>query len=1307
MLRHPVLVGCASLLLIVCGARAQSFQNPVLIPTPLDPGQIASADLNGDGIPDLVYDTLNINAGGSTLHVLLGKGDGTYMDAQDVALTGSICCTINIADVTGDGIPDLVLGAGNSAAAEIATLTGRGDGTFGAPVISTFTPPSGAAYPTTGTQMGIGDINGDGAADLVVADPRNSALYVLTGNNTGNFQYTSTIFDGAGPSEVFLRDLNGDGHPDIVALGPLGGSVVVCLGKGDGTFASGTTYNLGAGAEGIALTDLDGDGHLDIVSVAYQYSATNANGNYALVFLHGNSDGTFGTLQVLVNPLQGLLIDVADYNGDGIPDLVVENQVGVGILLGKGNLTYAPMVSYISGGSPYTFGEATPGTVAFGNFTSSGHRDIAMGVEGGIVELMGQGDGTFDKVPFYDLGDKVGGAAVADFDGDGNPDIAATVPAEYPRVLLGNGDGTFRLSTDQNTSYGSSAPSLSIGAADFTGSHVQDLVALSSGGPVSAGTPEVFPGSGHGTFAVPEEEDSASTSIADFNRDGIADMVSVGASDITVLLGQASGTFTTVSTPLRNPTFAALVAIGDLNGDGKPDLVLYDLAGIEVWLGNGDGTFTYKDTIYISPTQGYSYIAAGSAAIADLDGDGKADLAIANPTGVPGNMIVLFYGNGDGTFQAPVSQPLSHAYTALTIADVNGDKRPDLILNDTLGIAVIRNLGNRNFAPEDHYVAGNSIGTVSVADLNHDGYTDIVATNSNSNTNGSTVAVLLNQPSTPLPGGLEALGALTVSPEPSAAQQPIGITLTLAPAATGDAIPTGNISILVDGSDLGQTVLNSGVASFTIPASLKPGTHTITAAYYGDQNYRSASWMELHTVNPPIYTTGTTLTATPVNLLTSQTVHMQVTVSATGSTPQGYVTILDGGQTLGAVKLNSSGIAYYDTALLSAGTHVISAQYDGFTDQNSYGPEVFNASTSATVTITVSDNATLTTLSVSPTTPTSGTVVTLTADVTSSAGTPYGGATFFDGTTMLGTASLLGGKAVFNTVSLAEGQHSLQAIYNANATFGSSSSQGQPLTVQSAAASLVPTFTSVSEMPNPLGRGLVLTARVSSINRAPQGTVAFLMDGSVLGKAFTNRAGTATLALSAIPGNGHHKWWASYAGNSVFAPSASPALEESWQNDGPAFTLSLNTNEVSVSSARSAQIRVQVVASPAQTIALSCASGLPRVYSCIFSPPSLSGSGTATLTISSMHDSAMGNKVAGGWVMTLCLFVFLPALRRKELRWLVVLIALVPLVALSGCSNPSIEQSGGQMSVVVIEGISGTGSGAMIDSTQVTLLVEQ
>lgn len=83
---------------------------------------------------------------------------------------------------------------------------------------------------------------------------------------------------------------------------------------------------------------------------------------------------------------------------------------------------------------------------------------------------------------------------------------------------------------------------------------------------------------------------------------------------------------------------------------------------------------------------------------------------------------------------------------------------------------------------------------------------------------------------------------------------------------------------------------------------------------------------------------------------------------------------------------------------------------------------------------------------------------------------------------------------------------------------------------------------------------------------------------------------------------------------------------------------------------------------------LSCASGLPEGYSCTFAPASLSGSGIATLTISSTHDLVARGRIAGGWLMTFALVIFLPGLRRRGLRWTFVLIALVPLTILSGCS---------------------------------------
>jgi hypothetical protein len=239
-------------------------------------------------------------------------------------------------------------------------------------------------------------------------------------------------------------------------------------------------------------------------------------------------------------------------------------------------------------------------SLATGDFRHDGKLDVAAitTFTGQAAVLLGRGDGTFQPAVYYAI-DNSGSESLrwvtaADFNGDGNVDLAvADYLAGYIAVLLGNGDGTFKppIKTPLN---GPSPEFVAVG--DFNGDHIPDLATVDRGG--TCPCISVLLGNGDGTFQAPTNiKPSIAPSaigIGDFNHDGKLDIASVGqqgsTSELIVLLGNGDGTFqtgntyTVVADPLS-------VAVADFNGDGKLDLAVAGEGGISVLLGNGDGTF--------------------------------------------------------------------------------------------------------------------------------------------------------------------------------------------------------------------------------------------------------------------------------------------------------------------------------------------------------------------------------------------------------------------------------------------------------------------------------------------------------------------------------------------------------------------------------------------------------------------------------------------------------------------------------------------------------------------------------------------
>src|SRR2546428_6567538 len=302
-------------------------------------------------------------------------------------------------------------------------------------------------------------------------------------------------------------------------------------------------------------------------------------------------------------------IAVRDFNGDGINDLAWVNYQSdnIAVFLGNGDGTFRPPVTYAVGDGPTS--------IAVGNFNGNANGDgttdlvVANYLSTTVTVLVSNGDGTFQPPRTFDAGISPAFVAVADFNGDYNQDlVVVNFFSTTIAVLLGNGDGTFQ-------------------------------------------SPQFF-GVGPNPQVV---------AVGDFNGDAKLDLavVNAGAATLSVLLGNGDGTFQTARTLVVgvNPT---LVAAGDFNADGKLDLVVtpYGCFGyadcpvvsqtVSVLLGNGDGTFQ-------PPAQFPAGSGPNAVAVADLNGDGKLDLAVADygPRTQRATTIAVLLGNGDGTFQLP------------------------------------------------------------------------------------------------------------------------------------------------------------------------------------------------------------------------------------------------------------------------------------------------------------------------------------------------------------------------------------------------------------------------------------------------------------------------------------------------------------------------------------------------------------------------------------------------------------------------------------------------------------------------------
>ncbi len=612
------------------------------------PEAVATADLNGDGRLDLVSD----NYRAQTVSVLLGNGDGSFQNAVDYSL-GGYSSNFTLGDFNHDGHLDLAATV-NSPSDSVSVLLGNGDGSFQSPTFS--------AAGRSARSLVAADFDGDGNLDLAVADWNpygGGSVQMLRGNGDGSFQPPASILNGSyGPYDLTVGDFDGDNAPDLavpwfdqypqghvtallnhptipirlhleIPTGAAAGQALpvsivpediqtgVTVGyAGPIQFASSDpaailprSDQVVIGADGTlrAMVTLptQGDQSLTVTDAALTSLTDQAPVTISSP-VHFNLPQTYGLTGTLTAVLEG------DLNGDGIPDLVaVDHSGNVSVLLGNGDGSFqAPRRTASRGGAT---------SAALGDVNGDGIPDLVLGFSssdrGEITVLLGNGDGTFRVlVPITTY--QVAGVALGDFNGDGHLDIATD-----EQILLGNGDGTFQAAR------GLGAPGLSVAAADLNGDGRLDLVVT------GFGRVSVRLGNGDGSFAPPQNypvgSGPESVTVADINGDGIPDIVTANAGDdtVSILLGNGDGTFGP-RRDFRTGLHPLWVAVADINGDGIPDLITADNFGnsASVLLGNGDGSFQ-------EPLSFGTALDPVAVVVDDFNGDGSPELAVANASG--------------------------------------------------------------------------------------------------------------------------------------------------------------------------------------------------------------------------------------------------------------------------------------------------------------------------------------------------------------------------------------------------------------------------------------------------------------------------------------------------------------------------------------------------------------------------------------------------------------------------------------------------------------------------------------------------
>ena len=785
---------------------ASSFAAKVGFTTGTGPINVAIGDLDGDGKPDLAVAN-NTSGSVSILRntATIGSiGVSSFAAKQDFT-SGTQTYFLTIGDLDGDGKPDLAVANQSSGTISLFRNTST-SGSFGAGSFA-----SKVDFTCTGSvSVAIADLDGDGKPDLVATSNSNTLSVfrnIATNGSIGTSSFAAKVdfATGTAPTSVAIGDVDGDGRPDLVAANNGSFTVSVLRNTSNNADLSALTISTGVlsptfDAATIAYTSNVGNATTSVTVTPTQadINATiqvRVNGGTYATVLSGSASSALplnvgaNTVDVTVTAQNGLTVktytititraqvpvitsftpisakpgDVVTMTGTGFNTTPANNIVFFGatratVTAATGTsvtatvpsgATYAPITLLNTGTSlaAYSLSNFTP--TYSPSKTTITSTDFAAKV-----------DFTTGSIPYL--------VAIGDLDGDGRPDLAVVNSVTNSVSIYRNtassgsiGSGSFAAKVD--FTMGNGPRSVAIG--DLDGDGKPDLVVASTNSNTVSILRNTSTNGSINSSSFAAKVDFAtgsgptSVTIGDLDGDGKPDLAvtNIFPNSVSVLRNTstagsigtgsfaASVDFTTGNSPIS-------VAIGDLDGDGKPDLAVTNFNSNTVSVLRNTATVGSIDPSSFAAKVDYTTgVNPYLVAIGDLDGDGKPDLAVANGNSNTVSILRNTANNGSigaSSFAAKVDFATGTSPTSVAIGDVDGDGKPDLAVTNfnSNTVSVLRNIATSgsihpsSFATKVDYTTGVTPLLVAIGDLDGDGKPDLAVVNNNVNT----VSILRN-----------------------------------------------------------------------------------------------------------------------------------------------------------------------------------------------------------------------------------------------------------------------------------------------------------------------------------------------------------------------------------------------------------------------------------------------------------------------------------------------------------------------------------------------------------------------------------